>query len=161
MSESDTPMPTPSVAHLTLKRNGAETDMCFELHPPATIGRFDPSVGPIEVDLGGLPEGSYVSRRHAKFHFEDGVWKVLDLNSSNGTFVLRDGDFAKVDEAVLADGEEIAFGNARFVFHLGLPGEVAEVATEEGSASAVVSDDSTAEPAQEASSSEPAMAPES
>jgi len=37
--------------------------------------------------LGSLPEGQYVSRKHAKLTCEDGVWKIQDLGSSNGTFV--------------------------------------------------------------------------
>lgn len=102
---------------LIVKRNGAETDTSFPIVSPATIGRFDPSVGPVDVDLGSLPEGVYVSRKHAKILNEDGVWKIQDLNSSNGTFVLRD-DFDRVDEAELADGQEVALGNARFVFRL-------------------------------------------
>jgi len=104
------------IPRLVVKRNGAETDTEFEIHSPAVIGRFDPAVGPVDVDLGGLPEGAYVSRKHAKIIF-DGVWKVVDLGSSNGTFVLRD-DFERVEEAELGDGQEFALGNARFVFHL-------------------------------------------
>jgi len=48
---------------------------------------------------------------------EDGVWRINDLGSSNGTFVLRD-DFERVEEAELFDGQEFALGNARFVIHL-------------------------------------------
>lgn len=102
---------------LIVKRNGAETDTDFPINPPSVIGRFDPSVGPVDIDLGGLPEGVYVSRKHAKITCDDGVWKIHDLGSSNGTFVLRD-DFERVDEAELTDGQEIALGNARFVFKL-------------------------------------------
>jgi pSer/pThr/pTyr-binding forkhead associated (FHA) protein len=102
---------------LVVKRNGAETTEVFTVNNPCVIGRFDPSVGPIDIDLGNLPEGVYVSRKHAKITHEDGVWKIHDLGSSNGTFVLAD-DFEKVTIADLADGAEIALGNARFVFHL-------------------------------------------
>jgi hypothetical protein len=105
------------VPRLVVKRNGAETDTEFPISSPAVIGRFDPAVGPVDVDLAGLPEGSYVSRKHAKIVNEDGAWKVKDLGSSNGTFVLRD-DFERVEEAELSDGQEFALGNARFVFHL-------------------------------------------
>jgi hypothetical protein len=101
---------------LVLKRGGMETDIEFPLQAPAIVGRFDPSVGPIDVDLGSLPEGVYVSRKHAKISCGDDGWTIQDLGSSNGTFVLRD-DFEKIDEAPLMDGAEIAFGNARFVFH--------------------------------------------
>lgn len=102
---------------LIVKRNGAETEEVFVVNNPCVIGRFDPTVGPIDIDLGALPEGVYVSRKHAKIFNEDGVWKIKDLGSSNGTFVLN-SDFEKVEEAELGDGTEIALGNARFVFHL-------------------------------------------
>ncbi len=104
-------------ATLVLKRGGVPTDVVYSIHPPATIGRFDPSVGPIDVDLASQPEGAYVSRKHAKIVLDDGVWKVVDLGSSNGTFILRD-DFERVEEAELTDGQEFALGNARFIFHL-------------------------------------------
>src|SRR5271169_4443108 len=87
--------PVATSGTLVLKRSGAETDISFTLNPPSIVGRFDPTVGPIDVDLGSLPEGSYVSRKHAKITCEDGVWKVHDLGSSNGTFILR-ADFERV-----------------------------------------------------------------
>jgi pSer/pThr/pTyr-binding forkhead associated (FHA) protein len=105
------------LAKLVVKRSGAETDVEFPVNSPCVIGRFDPSIGPIDIDLGSLPEGSYVSRKHAKISCEDGVWKIADMGSSNGTFLLG-ADFEKVEEAELHDGAEIALGNARFVFHL-------------------------------------------
>jgi pSer/pThr/pTyr-binding forkhead associated (FHA) protein len=113
--------PQPEVsqsARIVLKRGGVLTDIAYEIHAPATLGRFDPSVGPIDVDLASQPEGAYVSRKHAKIVQADGVWKVIDLGSSNGTFVLRD-DFERVEEAELIDGQEFALGNARFVFQTG------------------------------------------
>ncbi len=113
----ETTTPAATGAKIVLKRGGVLTDLAYEIHSPATIGRFDPSVGPIDVDLGPQPEGAYVSRKHAKIVSEDGVWKVVDLGSSNGTFVLKD-DFERVDEAELSDGQEFALGNARFVFQL-------------------------------------------
>jgi pSer/pThr/pTyr-binding forkhead associated (FHA) protein len=114
---------------LVVKRSGAETDIEFPVNPPASIGRFDPGVGPIDIDLASLPEGSYVSRKHAKITCDDGVWMVTDLGSSNGTFVLKD-DFERVESAELHDGQEIALGNARFVFHL-VPVDAAEPAPTE------------------------------
>ena len=118
--EEEAAEPAPAgdgTAKLTVKRSGAETDVVFTFASPAIIGRFDPTVGPIDVDLASLPEGAYVSRKHAKITLEDGVWKLTDLGSSNGTFILRD-DFERVEEAELNDGDEFALGNARFVFHL-------------------------------------------
>ena len=107
---------------MVLKRSGVETDIEFPVNPPAIIGRFDPAFGPIDVDLAGLPEGSYISRKHAKITCDDNVWSIHDLGSSNGTFVLEDKesgpDFVREETATLADGTEFALGNARFVFHL-------------------------------------------
>lgn len=105
-------------ARIIVKRSGAETDISFEICATSTIGRFDPAVGPIDVDLKDLPEGQYVSRKHARISCVDGVWKIEDLGSSNGTFLLRD-DFERVDEAELYDGAEFALGNARFLFKTG------------------------------------------
>ena len=102
---------------IVLKRSGAETDIVFSVNPPAIIGRFDPTVGPIDIDLGGLPEGSYISRRHAKITFDDGVWTLHDLGSSNGTFILGANDFERHESFALYDGTEFALGNARFAFH--------------------------------------------
>lgn len=118
-------------ATLTLKRDGVETADVFTLCPPAIVGRFDPSVGPVDVDLGSLPEAAYVSRRHARITYEDGQWRIEDLGSSNGTFIKRD-DYERVDSAELTHEAELALGNARFVFRTGgmtsgpLPGEVSE-----------------------------------
>lgn len=117
-ADSDQGEPAPSGPRLIVKRSGAETDTVFAVNPGSIIGRFDPAVGPIDVDLGSLPEGVYVSRKHARLDCDDtGTWKVVDLGSSNGTFILR-GDFERVDEAELGDGDEFALGNARFVFRL-------------------------------------------
>lgn len=112
----ETEAPDTTGLRLVIKRAGVETDESFAFSTPATIGRFDASVGPIDIDLGGIPEGQYVSRKHAKIVEEDGVYKLIDLGSSNGTYVLRD-DFERIDEAEITDGAEIALGNARFVFH--------------------------------------------
>ncbi len=116
LDEADEAITEPQ-GRLTLKRGGALTDITFDFHSPATVGRFDPAVGPIDVDLGSIDESIYVSRKHARITCEDSLWKVLDLGSSNGTFVLSD-DFERVEEAELADGAEVAFGNARFVFSI-------------------------------------------
>ena len=113
----ETNAPVGTSARLVVKRSGSETDTSFVITPPAIIGRFDPGVGPIDVDLANLPEGSYVSRKHAKITLEDGAWMLHDLGSSNGTYVLN-GDFEKVDIAELTDGQEFALGNARFVFYI-------------------------------------------
>ncbi len=52
------------------------------------------------------------SRRHAELVYEDGVWKIRDLNSTNGTLV----DDMDVHEAVLADGDVITIGLTNLEF---------------------------------------------
>jgi pSer/pThr/pTyr-binding forkhead associated (FHA) protein len=71
------------------------------------------------VDLGPLPEASYVSRHHAEFRFDGSTWFIRDMGSRNGTFWRSGGQgaFSRVaGEQQLASGDEIALGNARFEF---------------------------------------------
>lgn len=108
-------------ARLTLRRGGALTGEVFPLGAgTSVIGRFDPEAGPVDVDLGLLPESVYISRRHAEVWRDGaGTWFVKDLGSGNGTFVADSGQsrFRKANpEEPLKNGDEIAFGNARFEF---------------------------------------------
>jgi pSer/pThr/pTyr-binding forkhead associated (FHA) protein len=58
-----------------------------------------------------------VSRRHAEFRRENGIFRVVDLGSLNSTYVNRE----QVESAVLANGDEIQIGNFRLVFLTGPP----------------------------------------
>ena len=127
------PSPTPPAsqaqastagARLTLRRGGALSQETFSLgRGPSIIGRFDPETGPVDVDLGPLPEAVYVSRHHAEIWCDaSGQWFVKDLGSGNGTFVCAAGErqFKKTNgEQPIKDGDEIALGNARFEFRVG------------------------------------------
>jgi hypothetical protein len=50
-----------------------------------------------------------VSRRHAALVFKHGAWHVVDLGSSNGTYV----NGRRVIEAEVRPGDELALGGAR------------------------------------------------
>lgn len=109
-----------ALGRLTLRRNGALTTEAFTLGEQAVVGRFDPETGPVDVDLGRLPEAVYISRRHAELRREpSGKWFLKDLGAGNGTFLRPKGQaqFSRVKgEAEVGDGDEIGFGNARFEF---------------------------------------------
>jgi pSer/pThr/pTyr-binding forkhead associated (FHA) protein len=84
------------------------------------VGRFDPSTGPVDIDVTGMPGAEHVSRRHAEIYAEAGAWRVRDLGSTNGVFMKRVGESGyspRLQEpGDLKDGDEIAFGNVVFVF---------------------------------------------
>lgn len=106
-------------ARLVLIRDNQDSDETFEIRGKATIGRFDEAVGPVDIDLNPLPEGIYVSRKHAEISHDGNGWVLKDLGSSNGTFVKGDADFERIDEGrEIGDGENIAFGNVRFRFEV-------------------------------------------
>jgi pSer/pThr/pTyr-binding forkhead associated (FHA) protein len=52
-----------------------------------------------------------ISRRHAAFHHLGDLISVTDLGSLTGTYVNR----RVVDQAVLADGDEIWIGKLRLI----------------------------------------------
>lgn len=78
-------------------------------HLPATIGRHP--VNDIE-----LPSDS-VSRYHARLELHEGRLRLVDLRSSNGTFV----NGKRVQMASLADNDALAFGSLDFTLSLDEP----------------------------------------
>ena len=86
----------------------------------AIIGRFDPDTGPVEVDLEGFPGEDTISRHHAEIRQEGGQWKIMDLGSTNGVFIKRNGQTrfsARITKSeTLNPGDEIAIAKIRFQF---------------------------------------------
>lgn len=108
-------------AKLFAKRHGALSSDPIPLQEGRlVVGRFDPSTGPVEIDVAGMAGAEHISRRHAELYTESGVWKVRDLGSTNGVFLKRAGEEGygpRLQEpVVLNDGDEVAFGNVIFVF---------------------------------------------
>src|SRR5437667_8579630 len=100
--------PRPSGAPLAsfLVRGGALKGQRLGVKTPVVnIGRADYN------DLV-LPDES-VSTTHAKLQRREGVWVLVDLDSTNGTFV--DGDQVK-GEAPLTPGATVRFGDVSLVF---------------------------------------------
>jgi hypothetical protein len=56
---------------------------------------------------------SNASRQHAAFVREDGVWAIVDLDSTNGTML----NGSPVAHAVLADGDVVEIGVTRLTYH--------------------------------------------
>lgn len=119
VAEETEPVVEAPVARFVLKESGAETDSTYPLAHGAIVGRFDPALGPVDVDCAELSDGNTVSRRHAKIEQGDSGWSFTDLGSSNGSYVLRDGQFERVEMADLTEGTEVAFGKVVFVFREG------------------------------------------
>ena len=112
---------TPTPAKLGVKKFGALTGETLPLMGTnLVVGRFDPSTGPVELDVSSLPGAEHISRRHAEIYFEDGVWKVRDLGSTNGVFVKKAAEAGfspRLQTPMpLGAGDEIAFGNMVLVF---------------------------------------------
>jgi adenylate cyclase len=97
-----------------------------QLRGPRLSGRFaDGKVGEFPLadatSLGRHPNNTLrlvdreVSKEHCVLERLGGTYVIRDLNSSNGTFV----NGRKIKELRLRDGDEIALGNSRLVFHTG------------------------------------------
>ena len=85
--------------------NGSLESQEIELSPdPMTVGRSSSCEVRI-ADAG-------ISSKHAKIWCEDGQYFLMDLGSTNGTFV-NDRD---VDRERLSDGDVITFGMTRASF---------------------------------------------
>lgn len=118
------PVPAPRLARLLPKQHGLTAEPGLPVATtPLVVGRFSPRGGPVDLDIATVANADHVSRRHARLFFEAGGWHVADMGSANGTFVRAAGA-ATFSEPIagavrLADGDEIAFGTAVFVFREG------------------------------------------
>lgn len=74
----------------------------FPLDHYTTIGRH--SDNSIEIDDG------FVSGSHAEIMFDQGVWWLQDLNSTNGTFLNTQPVHSRIQ---LSDGDIVQFGRVR------------------------------------------------
>jgi hypothetical protein len=111
-------------AKLGIKKFGSLTGESIPLlGAHMTVGRFDPSSGPVDIDVSTLAGAEHISRRHAEMFFADGVWQVRDLGSTNGVFIKAAGQAAFSPRLQapyrLNNGDEIAFGNMILVFQAG------------------------------------------
>lgn len=87
---------------------------CVEQVPSVVITSFPSVIGKSgTLSQVQIKEGS-VSRMHAKIDRDDtGAYTIEDLNSTNGTFLNGEG-IAPYCQEVLADGDRIELGRAKF-----------------------------------------------
>lgn len=111
------PVLTP--ARLIAKTAGSPISEFALTEESCVVGKFDPDLGPVEVDLDNFPDADYISRSHARVFWDAGQWKVEDNNSANGVFLKKcqDSRFIKVTIAeILEEGDEVSFAKIRFIF---------------------------------------------
>ena len=97
--------PAPVLANFLVRSGAVKGQRLVVKTPVVNIGRADYN------DLV-IPDES-VSTTHAKLQRREGVWVLVDLDSTNGTFV--DGDRVK-GEIALAPGAAVRFGDVSLVF---------------------------------------------
>jgi len=90
--------------------------------PPVELREGESIIGRSRASTVHIPETT-VSRQHAKVVVGDGMVRVVDLGSSNGTFVNGD----KIEgEKPLADGDRLLIGDAELTIRILKPGDVGE-----------------------------------
>jgi Protein of unknown function (DUF3662)/FHA domain len=85
-------------------------------------GRTEQITSPVTVlgrgtEADVIVDDAGVSRRHAEIHTDGGRIRVIDLGSTNGTFV--DGERVGERGGELSDGSRISIGRTRLVVHFG------------------------------------------
>ncbi|MGC8885066.1 MAG: FHA domain-containing protein [Candidatus Nanoarchaeia archaeon] len=65
-----------------------------------------------DCDIIIQDKNQYISRHHAKIYYDskNRQFCIEDLNSTNGTYVLQNGQWVKKDKWALMDGDKIALG---------------------------------------------------
>lgn len=125
LSNQNSPIPLTDLAPAGQPRPG-QVYAPGQLRGPRLSGRFaDGKVGEFPLadrtSLGRHPNNTLrlvdreVSKEHCVVERMGSTYLLRDLNSSNGTFV----NGRKIKELRLRDGDEIALGNSRLVFHSG------------------------------------------
>jgi pSer/pThr/pTyr-binding forkhead associated (FHA) protein len=96
------PMRTPWARLRQIVQSGVARDI-YHLGPPEVV------IGREEGDLR-FPDDEFMSRRHARLTNRDGKFELIDLESSNGTYVRLRG------ERVLKAGDLVRIGDQLFRF---------------------------------------------
>lgn len=109
-------------AHTSLRDRLAQLTSSWHARPPAAQPRLpllplDWSGSTTEVLIGRgswcdlVIPGSTVSRRHAELFFREGSWVLVDLDSTNGTYI----NGVRVHRTQLLPGDRLAFGHEQLL----------------------------------------------
>jgi pSer/pThr/pTyr-binding forkhead associated (FHA) protein len=111
-----------AISHDSITFQIGDEQLGLDLKDDLIIGRADPtSSRPPEIDLnpyGAIELG--VSRRHAKIERNGNILSLIDLNSSNGTFV-NGRRLASGQAYILRDGDEIRIGKLVIIIKSDIP----------------------------------------
>ena len=104
-------VPSPAAASRSSLAEGSALRLVpFE---PGLVG-ITLHIGPVTVGRASdnhlVVDDPEVSRHHARLEADGGGWRVVDLGSTNGTWV----NGARVREATIDVGDDVSFGGARF-----------------------------------------------
>ena len=77
------------------------------------LGMRHPITGPLTIgrqntDIVVPDQQSYISRNHVKVYGDSGRYWIEDQGSTNGTFILKDGIFQRIDKQELKNNDLIA-----------------------------------------------------
>jgi predicted component of type VI protein secretion system len=87
-------------------KEGPDKGRVFELTQAAILGRLETNDIPVK--------DAKASREHAKIYKQGEQYAIVDLNSSNGTFVNGE----KITKRILKNGDEISIGTVRLLFEV-------------------------------------------
>ncbi len=100
------------VAIVLICERGGRLGARFAVEPETTLGRA-PGVE-VMVDPA---RDTLVSSRHARLFLRDGAWRLVDLGSTNGTFVHHEGAWRRLEgEVVVGPGTRFALGREGPIF---------------------------------------------
>lgn len=125
---TDQPVPTPRAAPVVRPRVVVSNGVVVELDRPVIIGRRPRSTRTGGADMPHLvavesPQHD-ISRNHVEIRAEDDSVIVVDLHSTNGTTLWRDGDDQRLhpgEQTVLIPGDTLDLGDGITVSFEDLP----------------------------------------
>ncbi|MDI6829171.1 MAG: FHA domain-containing protein [Armatimonadota bacterium] len=105
-TQAGTPTQSPASGPRLVVTQGSYMGSIYQISAGGT------TIGRDESNDIAFAQDPTTSRRHAKIEVENGTFKIIDLGSSNGTFV----NGVKVTDQVLCPGDEIQIGSNRLRF---------------------------------------------